>query len=143
MLSHTIPNKVDDSWYRGKPYVFLKITATEPSTALRNAAELKDVLLTRHSSMEAIPPIIILYTDGGHEHRTTFLSVKIAIILLQKYLNADMVLHVRTEPGHSFTNPPEQINCILSIGLYGIGVMRKSMHSEPEFEKKLEQYHTD
>ena len=35
---HNIPASIDQSWYRGQPYVYIKINATEPSSALRNAA---------------------------------------------------------------------------------------------------------
>ena len=82
------------------------------------------------------PPILISYTDGGPEHRTTFLSVKIALICLQKFLNLDQVLAVRTAPGHSYRNPAEKINCVVNLGLYGIGCMRKNS-VDPEFEQTL------
>ena len=38
-LISDIPPKVDNSWNRAPHYEFLKITATEPSSTLRNAAE--------------------------------------------------------------------------------------------------------
>ena len=66
-----------------------------------------------------------MYTDGSPEDRTTFVSVKIAIIALQNFLNLDHILVARTAPGHSYRNPAEKINCILNLRLYGIGVMRK------------------
>ena len=47
VLMNEIPQKADDSWYRGKPYLFIKITATELSSAIRNAAELKKTLLKK------------------------------------------------------------------------------------------------
>ena len=71
-----------------------------------------------------------MYTDGGPENRTTFLSVKIALICLQKFLNLDQALAVRTAPGHSYHNPADKINCVLNL------CMRK--HStDPEFEQTL------
>ena len=76
-----------------------------------------------------------MYTDGGPEHRTNFLSVKIAIIALQKFLDLNQIIVARTAPGHSFKNPAEKINCILNLGLYGIGCMRqRSSNAEFEFE---------
>ena len=112
------------------------MTATDPSSALRNATEIAKVLINKYGSKEAVAPILILYTDGGPEHRTTFLSVKIALICSQKLLNLDQVLAVRTAPGHSYRNPAEKISCVLNLGLYGIGCMRK--HStDPEFEQTL------
>ena len=65
VLMNEIPQKVDDSWYRSKPYLFIKITATELSSAIKNAAELKETLLKKWSTVELTPPIVILYTDGG------------------------------------------------------------------------------
>ena len=92
-LSH-IPDEVDKSWYHGIPYVYLKITATDPSSALHNATKVEDILAHRYQGKQNIPPIIILYTDGGPEHRSNFLFVKIALNALQKSLNADMLVAV-------------------------------------------------
>ena len=59
-LSHDIPDEVDKSWYRGIPYVYLKITATEPSSVLRNVTEVEDILTRRYQGKQNIPPITIL-----------------------------------------------------------------------------------
>ena len=76
-----------------------------------------------------------MYTDGGPEHRTNFLSVKISIIALQKFLDLNQIIVARTAPGHSFKNPAEKIHCILNLGLYGIGCMRqRSSNAKFEFE---------
>ena len=72
----------------------LKIMTTDPSSALRNAAEVKDILTHCYQGKQNIPLIIILYTDAGPEHRSNFPSVKIALIALQKSLNADMLVAV-------------------------------------------------
>ena len=53
-----------------------------------------------------------------------------------KILNVDMLVVVRTGPGHSFRNPVEKVNCVLNIGLHGIGVMRQKI-TDLFFEKKL------
>ena len=42
-LSHDISDEVDKSCYCGIPYVYLKIEATDPSSALRNAAEVENI----------------------------------------------------------------------------------------------------
>ena len=55
------------------------------------------------------------------------------MIALQKFLDLDMLLLARKAPGHSWANPAEKINCILNLGLYGLGVMR-SASTDPEFE---------
>ena len=58
------------------------------------------------------------------------------MICLEKYLDLDQVLALHTAPGHSYQNPAEKINCLLNIGLYGIGCM--CQHStDPFFEQNL------
>ena len=58
------------------------------------------------------------------------------MISLQKYLNLDQILAVRTAPGHSYRNPAEKVNCVLNLGLYRIGCMRQRS-SGIEFEENL------
>ena len=98
--------------------------ATDPLSALHNVMKVEDILTHCYQRKQNIPPIIIFYTDGSPEHRSNFQSVKIALDALQKSLNADMLVAIRTAPGHSFRNPVEKVNCVLNIGLYGIAIMR-------------------
>ena len=113
----------------------MKISATEPSSALRNAAEIENVLVQRYGRRGLVPPILIIYTGGGPEHRTTYLSVNITMIALQKSLNLDVLLTVRTAPGSSYRNPSKRDNCILNLGLYGIGVMRQKIFDKTRFSR--------
>ena len=139
ILVSDIPERIDESWYRGKACVGIKISATGSSIALWNATEVVNVLIEKFDTKEAVPPVLIPYTDGGPEHRTTYLSVKIAMICSQKYLDLDQFLAVRTAPGHSYRNPAEKINCLLNIDLYEIGCMRQ--HSTDQFfEQSLSRY---
>ena len=62
------------------------------------------------------PPTLATYTDGGKEHCSNFLSVQIAMIALQHFRYIQTLKAVRTALGHSYTNPPEKINCILDHG---------------------------
>ena len=48
--------------------VGIKISATDPSTALRNATEVANILIEKFDTKEAVRPVLILYTDGGPEH---------------------------------------------------------------------------
>ena len=77
--------------------------------------------------------------DGGPEHRSNFLSVKIAMIALQRYLSFDSLIVARAAPGHLYIQhpPPEKANCVLNLGLNEIGCMRSAVHSNPGFEKHL------
>ena len=38
--------------------------------------------------------------------------LKVAMITLQRFFGLDILIAVRTAPGHSYINPPEIINCI-------------------------------
>ena len=82
---------------------------------MRNAAEVANVLMKKLDTKEVVPSVLIPYTDGGPERRTTYLSVKTAMICLQNYLDLDQVLAIRTAPGHSYQNPAEKINCLLKL----------------------------
>ena len=62
LLSRNMPDDVDQSWYCDIPCVYPKITATNPSSALRNAAEIESVLTYSYKGKENIPLIIIIYT---------------------------------------------------------------------------------
>ena len=134
ILINDIPESIEKSWYHGKACVGIKMTATNPSSSLLNTTEIVEVLINKYGSKEAVPPILILYTDDGPKHCTTFLSVKITLICLQKILNLDQVLTVHTAPGYSYRNPAEKINCVLTLGLYGIGCMH-NYSTDPEFEQ--------
>ena len=120
ILINHISESIEDSWYRGEPNVLLKVTAISPSSALKSMQEVADTLIAKCGSIEQIPPALIMYSDRGPEHGTTFISVKIEIIALQKFLNLDHILVARTAPGHSYRNSVEKINCILNLGLYSI-----------------------
>ena len=135
VMIHDLPSSVDQSWYHGKLYVYIKITTTECSSVVQNSLEIERALIKKFGTKENIHLIIIIYTDRGPEHRTNFLSVKITIILLQESLNSDIIA-LRSAPGHSFKNPAEGVNYILNLGLYGMGVMHKNMYQSSEFEKK-------
>ena len=55
ILLNTIPETVDGSLYQGKPMVSLKISPTDPSSALKNAKEIANVLIEQYGSKENIP----------------------------------------------------------------------------------------
>ena len=45
ILINDIPESIEKSWYRGKACVGIKMTATDPSSALRKATEIAKVLI--------------------------------------------------------------------------------------------------
>ena len=72
----------------------------------------------------------------------TFCLTKLQSLCYITHLMRHMILHLGAAPGHSYRNPSERerVNCILNLGLYGMGVMRQKLHAEPDFEHKLSQF---
>lgn len=77
----------------------------------------------------------MLYSDGGPDHRLTFVSVKLSLIALFKELDLDLLVALRTAPSNSWANPVERVMSIVNIGLQGVGMMRTKMSDD--FERKL------
>lgn len=128
-----IPESVSEgSFYRGQVYVGVKDLALEPSSPLRHIAELKDIL--RKEGLTK--PILCIYTDGGPDHRLTFLSVQLSIICLFLSGNYDMIVAARTPPLASWKNPPERVMSILNLALQAVGLMRKETSAETEQKLK-------
>lgn len=74
--------------------------------------------------------IMFLYTDGGPDHRTTYILTQLSPIALFLNLNLDYLCAVRTAPHNSWKNPVERMMSILNLGCQSIGLMRTQM-SEP------------
>ena len=69
-----LPESIDGSFYRGQVYVGVKENSFEPSSPLRHNTELSSILNKRRLKKE----ILCLYTDGGPDHRLTYLSVQLS-----------------------------------------------------------------
>ncbi len=95
-LVNDIPDNIGESWYRGQVIVTLKEGAFEPSSPLRHAAELKELL---GSLADPVKPVLCLYTDGGPDHRLTYLSIQVSLICL--FLS--LALHEWGELPHVYT----------------------------------------
>ena len=124
-LSIDIPDTIEGSFYRGQVYVGIKENSFEPSSALRHMSELGS-----YEGNEK--PILVLYTDGGSDHRLTFLSVKLALIAYFLKHDKDMLVVVRTPPYNSWKDPAERIMIILNIGLNSVGLMRDATDEDVE-----------
>ncbi|XP_062603864.1 uncharacterized protein LOC134265655 [Saccostrea cucullata] len=118
-----------DTFYRGQVYVTLKDSVFQPSTPFRHAAELYKILDGNTK------PILMLYTDGGPDHRTTYGAVKLSLIILFKLLDLDILIAARTAPGHSWANPAERIMSLLNLAYQNIALHRSEMSSH--FEQLL------
>jgi hypothetical protein len=106
----------------------LKDTIFQGSSSLRHMTELYDILI----NTKLDHPFLMLYTDGGPDHRNTFLRVQLTLIAMFVMLDLDYLVAIRTPPGHSWKNPVERIMSILNLGMQCVGLMRQEMNAEME-----------
>ena len=130
-LDIAIPEDIQGSFYRGKVHVGLKDSCFESSSGLRHMTELRQIM--EHS--DTIKPMLLMYTDGGPDHRTTYLSVQIPLIAYFLDKDLDFLCAVRTPPYHSWKNPAERIMSILNCALQSVGLMRTSTDKEELLKK--------
>ncbi|PKY58409.1 hypothetical protein RhiirA4_449266, partial [Rhizophagus irregularis] len=123
-----IPMNIEDSFYQGKVYAGLKDPIFQPSSPMRHNSELYNLLANDKQQN----PFLLIYTDGGPDHRVNYLRVQLSLIALFITLDLDLLIAVRTPPGHSWKNPVERIMSILNLGLQCIGLMRAEMDEEFE-----------
>ena len=124
-----IPDSIDLSWYTGRVFVGLKEAIFEPSSPSRHIAELYDIVSTNTLEKN---PIMLIYTDGGPDHRLTYLKVQLSLISLFLKLDLDFLCVCRTAPYHSWRNPVERVMLVLNLGLQSIGLMRKQAEEDLE-----------
>jgi hypothetical protein len=119
-----IPETADEPFgYDGQVYVAVKDHIFQSSDSLRHVVELTNSLTEQGN----VQPIFFSLTDGGPDHRLTFLSVQLTLIALALHHDFDYMHYVRTAPHGSFLNPVERIMSILNLGLYGLGIARGEM----------------
>ncbi len=119
-----IPMSMEESFYRGMVCVGLKDSIFQPSSPFRHGAELYNLL------QMISKPILCLYSDGGPDHRVTYLSVQLSLICLFRALDLDYLIAARTAPHNSFRNPVERIMSLLNVGLQAVGIMRETKSDE-------------
>ena len=120
-LINEIPSSIEGSWYSGEVHVGLKDAVFEPSSPLRHTTELHSLLITRLQSKS----VLFLYSDGGPDHRLTYISVQLSLIALFLNLDLDFLCAGRTASYHSWRNPVERIMSIVNLGLQCVGLMRE------------------
>lgn len=94
ILIANIPPAIEDSWYTGNVFIDLEDTVFEPSSPLRHASELYNVLLSQMIGCH----ILFIYSDGGPDHRLTYMTVQLSLIALFKNLDLDVLIAARTVP---------------------------------------------
>ncbi|PKC59726.1 hypothetical protein RhiirA1_426666 [Rhizophagus irregularis] len=115
-----IPESINGDFYAGKVCIGLKDPIFQPSSPLRHATELFNILLDENLYNK---PVLCLYTDGGPDHHCTYTRVQLLYICLFLALDLDYLVAVRTPPQHSWKNPVERIMSILNLGLQSVGLM--------------------
>ena len=138
-----IPEMPTDSFFNGQTFVTSKDKVTQPSSALRHASEMADIIRTHYSTNSSAatkPVMIIIVSDGGPDHRVTFGSVKIANLCLFRALDLDMLICIRTCPYQSWQNIAERVMATLNFALQNVSLARSSM--PPEFESLVRNKNT-
>ena len=70
--------------------------------------------------MKIASPIELIYTDGGGDHRTPFISVQKGYIVHFLKMDLDMLVAARTPPYFSVINPVERAMCVINLALNGL-----------------------
>jgi hypothetical protein len=86
-LDIDVPEEDGGTFYKGAVTVTYKDSVFQPSSPWRHAAEIHDIL--QHVSPK---PILMIFSDGGPDHRVTYHSVKLSLIVLFKCLDLDMLI---------------------------------------------------
>ena len=126
-----MPEDIGGSFYSGNVTVCLKEAAFSPSSPLRHATELLQTLREKKVN-SVLKPVLLLYTDGGPDHRVNFISVQLALICLFLHLQLDYLVAARTAPMQSYRNPVERMISLLNLGLQSVGWMRLAMPEKLE-----------
>ena len=122
------PRNISDSFYGGVMQVVLKCAIFESSSAKRHMVELEKAM----ASMDAASPIQLIYTDGGGDHRTPFISVQKGYIAHFLKMDLDMLVAARTPPNFSVLNPIERAMSVINLALYGLALARKRFSDKIE-----------
>ena len=129
VLNVDAPENASESFVRGQVSVIVNDSVFQGSTPFRHAVALSKVVPLNDTK------ILLKYSDGGTDHRTTLEAVRCAAICIFKEYNLDMLILARCAPGHSWQNPAERIMSILNLGLQNCSLERKQ--SEEKFEDVL------
>jgi hypothetical protein len=127
-----LPESEEGSFYRGNVTVTYKDSVFEASTPFRHATELEVEIRALPILKPILKPILMIYSDGGPDHRVTYHSVKLALIILFKRLGIDMLVAGRTAPGNSWANPAERIMSLLNLALQNVALTRDECSSAKE-----------
>jgi hypothetical protein len=105
---------------------------------MRHGTEIVSLIRDRYSEddVSASSPILVQYTDGGPDHRTTFGSVWLASIGQFIALDLDMFVTARTARMASWSNLAERVNASLNLALQNCALDRTRMSEDMEQRMK-------
>ena len=116
------PETIDGNWYDGEVTVCVKDSIFQPSSPTRHAVEMAELIQKKGS----IHPVILIYSDGGPDHRCTYLSVMLTMVYIWLRFDCDLLVLARTPPGNSWKNPAERTMSQLNIALQATGMAREA-----------------
>lgn len=78
-----------------------------------------------------------MFSDGGGDHRLTFVSVQLGVLSLFIKYKLSHIVAGRCAPCQSYihVDPVERVMSVLNLGLQSVGVMRQEM--QRGFEKQI------
>ena len=126
-----IPESMEHSWYEGQVYITYKDPVHKPSSPLRHNTELYSILCSKIR----LKSVLYVHTDGGPDHRLTYLSVQLSLIALFRNLNLDLLIAGQTALCHSWKNPVERMMSIVNLGLQCVGMIRRE--GSDNFERRV------
>lgn len=137
-----LPNNARDSFYKGAVHVTVKDKLFEASTPQRHVVETMKILRDSRSvdGVSLDQPILLLYTDGGPDHRTTYKRVQLTLVYMFIALDLDALFAARTAPCQSYANPAERIMSTLNLALQNCSLARSEM--SPGMEAKMKSLST-
>ena len=91
------------SFYGGKPFMMLKDAIFEISSPSRHMCEMAATIEVEDREL----PVEPIYSDGGGDHCTTFISVQMAYLAHWLTNDLDYLIACRCPPLLSVTNPCE------------------------------------
>ena len=142
MLHVNIPDNHRDSFYDGTVHVTLKDKVLQPSSASRHLAETTHILRQNVSKfgINLDTPMLLIYSDGGPDYRTSFWSVQLAHVMQFIVLDLDLLIAAHTAPHHSYSNHAERIMSLLNIAQQNSALQGRS--KSEEYESRLKSLKT-
>ena len=119
-------------------FVCLKDNVTQPSSALHHSTELASLVKANYGEATE-KNVMVMVSDGGPDHRITFVSVQVALICLFMTLDLDMLVCARTCPYQSWQNMGERVMSTLNLALMNVSLSRSALSEE--YEKLLKSVH--